>query len=41
MDKTTSVSETTLEMPRISMELYIRNMMVFLDSFCFVVKPGI
>lgn len=41
MNKTTSVSETTLGLTRISMELYDWNMMIFSDGFCFFVKPGI
>lgn len=41
INKTTSASETTLGLPRISMEWYSWNMMIFLDGFCFFVKPGI
>lgn len=41
MNKTTSVSETILGLPRISMDLYSWIMMIFLDGFCFFVKPGI
>lgn len=41
MNKTTSVSETTLGLPRISVGQCSWNMIIFLDGFCFFVKPGI
>lgn len=41
MNKTTSVSETKLGLPRISMEVHSWNMMIFLGGFCSFVKAEI
>lgn len=41
MNKATSVSETMLQLPRISMEVHSWNMMIFLGGFCSFVKPEI